>query len=65
MLDQWSAEPAAVLKAGGMGIREVRRAAKATDRSEAETARIVELAAVAGLARADFGAARALPTDGL
>lgn len=63
VLDQWSAEPAAVLKAGGMGVRELRRASKATDRSEAETARIVELAAVAGLARADFGSAHALPTE--
>ena len=63
VLDQWSAEPAAVLKAGGMGVREVRRAAKATGRSETDSARIVELAAVAGLARADFGSARALPTE--
>lgn len=62
LLDLWSAEPAAVLKAGGMGIREVRRAAKAIDRTETEAARVVELAAVAGLARADFGADRALPT---
>ncbi len=63
VLDQWSTEPAAVLKAGGMGIREVRRAAKATGRSETDAARIVELADVAGLARADFGSARALPTE--
>ena len=63
VLEQWSAEPAAVLKAGGMGIREVRRAAKATGRSEIDAARIVELAAVSGLARPDFGSARALPTD--
>jgi hypothetical protein len=63
VLDLWSAEPAAVLKAGGMGVREVRRAAKATGRSETDAARIIELAAVAGLARADFGSARALPTE--
>lgn len=62
LLDLWSAEPAAVLKAGGMGIREVRRAAKAIDRPETEAAQLVELASVAGLARADFGADRALPT---
>lgn len=62
LLDLWSAEPAAVLKAGGMGVREVRRAAKAIDRAEVEAARIVELVAVAGLARADFGASQAVPT---
>ena len=62
VLDQWSSEPAAVLKAGGMGVRELRRAAKATDRSETEAARIVELVAVAGLAGADFGSAHVLPT---
>jgi hypothetical protein len=62
ILELWSAEPAAVLKAGGMGVREVRRAAKAADRTEPEAARLIELAAVAGLARADFGADRALPT---
>lgn len=62
VLDLWSAEPAAVLKAGGMGVREVRRAAKAIDRTEVEAARIVELVAVAGLARADFGASHAVPT---
>lgn len=62
ILDQWSAEPAAVLKAGAMGVREVRRAAKAADRTEAEASRIVELIAVAGLARVDFVAGRAVPT---
>ena len=62
ILDLWSAEPAAVLKAGGMGVREVRRAAKAIGRPEVEAARIIELVAVAGLTRADFGASQAVPT---
>ncbi|HEV2759929.1 MAG TPA: helicase-associated domain-containing protein, partial [Acidimicrobiales bacterium] len=62
ILGQWSEEPPAVLKAGGMGIREVRKAAKVTDRSEADAARIIELTAVAGLARVDSLAGRALPT---
>jgi len=63
ILDQWSQEPPPVLKAGGMGIREVRKAAKAVDRTDEETARLIELTTVAGLARVDFATGRALPTD--
>ena len=63
ILDQWSEEPPAVLKAGGMGIREVRKAAKAADRTDEEAARIIELTTVAGLARVDLLSGRALPTD--
>ena len=62
ILDQWSEEPPTVLKAGGIGIREVRKAAKAADRGEADAARIIELTAVAGLARVDSLAGRAVPT---
>ncbi len=61
VLDLWSTEPPAVLKAGGLGIREVRRAAKAMDRTEREAAHVIELAAVAGLVRVDI-AGDALPT---
>ncbi|MGI8807206.1 MAG: helicase-associated domain-containing protein [Acidimicrobiales bacterium] len=63
ILDQWSAEPPTVLKAGGLGIREVRKAAKVADRTDPETARIMELATVAGLARVDPLSGAALPTD--
>jgi len=62
VLDQWSTEPPAVLKAGGVGIREVRKAGKLLERTEVEAARIIELAGVAGLARADLFAGVALPT---
>jgi len=63
VLDQWSTEPPAVLKAGGLGIREVRKAAKLLDRTETEAARVIELAGVAGLARADLLTGLALPTE--
>lgn len=62
LLEVWSAEPAAMLKAGGLGIREVRRAAKVLDAGEVETARVIELVAAAGLAGAEFGSERAMPT---
>ena len=53
VLDAWGADPAKVLQAGGLGVREVRRVAKLTGRNEAEAARLVELAALAGLADVD------------
>ena len=62
ILEQWSEEPPTVLKAGGVGIREVRKAAKVADRSEADAARIIELTTVAGLARVDSVAGTAVPT---
>ena len=62
VLDLWSSEPPAVLKTGGVGIREVRKAAKLVDRTETETARVIELAGVAGLVRTDLMAGEALPT---
>ena len=62
ILDDWSTAPAKLLKAGGVGIRDVRRAAKATGRTEAEVSRIVDLAAFAGLAVADLLSGTAMPT---
>lgn len=62
ILDQWGTAPPAVLKTGGIGIRELRKAAKATDRTETEAARIVELAAAAGLVGADIVTGMVLPT---
>ncbi|MDQ6947431.1 MAG: helicase-associated domain-containing protein, partial [Actinomycetota bacterium] len=61
ILDSWQDAPAKLLKAGGIGIRDVRRAATAVGRSEIETARLIELAAVAGLAGWDAATATALP----
>ncbi|MFC5286957.1 helicase-associated domain-containing protein [Actinokineospora guangxiensis] len=49
LLRLWSAEPAPVRKAGGLGVREIRRVAKAAEVTEARAALLVELAAAAGL----------------
>lgn len=62
ILDDWAASPPSLLKAGGLGIREVRRASKATGRSEVEAARVVDLAVVAGLASVDRASGSVLPT---
>ncbi|WP_189208623.1 helicase-associated domain-containing protein [Actinokineospora fastidiosa] len=54
LLRLWSDEPAPVRKAGGVGVREIRRLAKAADVSEARAGLLMELAAGAGLV-ADSG----------
>lgn len=56
------AEPPALLKAGGMGVREVHRVAKAIGRGDLEAARLIELAGVAGLIGTDYLAGLVLPT---
>jgi len=62
LLDEWGERPAKLLKSGGVGIREVRRVGTVCDRSETEAARIVELAAVAGLIAADRDAGSVMPS---
>jgi hypothetical protein len=49
MLELWSAAPPAVLRAGGVGVRELKRAGKELDLPEARVALLVEVAAAAGL----------------
>jgi hypothetical protein len=49
VLRDWSADPPAVLRAGGLGVRELRRTARLLDLSEAATVVVVEVAAAAGL----------------
>lgn len=49
LLDSWGGEPPDVLRSGGLGVRELRRAAKALDIDEARLALIIELAVGAGL----------------
>ncbi|MGO3328361.1 helicase-associated domain-containing protein [Gordonia sp. (in: high G+C Gram-positive bacteria)] len=49
LLDALSAAPAAVLRAGGIGVRELRRLAKTTGLSMTRVGLIVELTASAGL----------------
>ena len=61
ILEGWQETPPKLLKAGGIGIREVRRAAAAIGRSETVVARIIDLAAVAGLAGWDDESGVALP----
>ena len=62
-LDLWSTEPPAVLRTGGLGVRELRRTATALDLPEPETAFWLELAFGAGLLAADGEAAeRWMPT---
>ncbi len=61
ILDGWAADAPRQLKAGGLGIQVVRRVAKAIGRSEADTARVIELAAAAGLVSIDAASDAALP----
>ncbi|HVF13727.1 MAG TPA: helicase-associated domain-containing protein [Acidimicrobiales bacterium] len=61
ILDLWAVDAPRQLKAGGLGIQAVRRAAKAIDRSEVEAARVIELAAAAGLVSIDAGSDAVLP----
>lgn len=54
LLEELEQRPAALLKSGGVGIREVRRAATVLGVGEAPAAQVLELAAAAGLiGRAD------------
>lgn len=62
MLDSLAAQPAKLLKDGGIGVRELRRLAKATDRSERDTARLLDMAVAAGLLWIDSTLDAALPT---
>jgi hypothetical protein len=45
----WGETPASVLRSGGLGVRELRRVGQTLDLDDASTARVVELAYVAGL----------------
>lgn len=47
--ESFGALPAKLLKSGGLGVREVRRVAKALGRNERDAARLIELAAGVGL----------------
>ncbi|MDE3720764.1 helicase-associated domain-containing protein [Nocardiopsis sp. N85] len=53
LLESWSAEPAAVLRNGGLGVRDLRRAARVMDTDDATAALYVEIAHVAGLLGTD------------
>jgi hypothetical protein len=49
LLDRWALEAPAVLKSGGLGVRDLRAAASALDVDESLAALIVEVSAAAGL----------------
>ena len=49
LLEAWTASPPGVLRAGGLGVRELKRAALAMDTDEVHAALLVEVAAAAGL----------------
>lgn len=53
LLERWSQDPAAVLRNGGMGVRDLRRAAQTMDTDETTGALFVEVAYAAGLLGAD------------
>jgi hypothetical protein len=53
--DEWSRHPPAVLRTGGVGVRELRRIARAVGVDEATAALVIEVAAAAGLIGATNG----------
>jgi hypothetical protein len=55
LAELWSAAPPAVLRAGGLGVRDLRRTARALDVPEDAAALLVEVAAAAGLVAATHG----------
>lgn len=56
LITLWSAEPAPVLRSGGLGVREAKRAARHLDADDTATAFVVELAVASGLVAASEGA---------
>ncbi|MDX6552461.1 MAG: hypothetical protein QOH74_949, partial [Gaiellales bacterium] len=49
LLEQWSADPPGVLRAGGVGVRDLKRTAQRIESSEQIAALLIEVAAGAGL----------------
>ena len=57
LLSEWSREPAAALRSGGLGIRDMRRTARQLDVDESTVALLAEVTVAAGLvAESDEGA---------
>ncbi|HZI97224.1 MAG TPA: helicase-associated domain-containing protein [Actinomycetales bacterium] len=55
LADLWSAAPAPILRAGGLGVRELRRVSLELDVEADVAARVVEIAYAAGLVASDGG----------
>lgn len=53
LMERWSQEPAAVLRNGGLGVRDLRRAAQSMDTDDTTTALLLETARAAGLLAPD------------
>ncbi|MCW2714195.1 MAG: hypothetical protein JWN88_1242 [Frankiales bacterium] len=49
LLESWALRPPTVLRAGGLGVRELKRSAQSADTSETTAALLIEVAAAAGL----------------
>ena len=63
LLEGWAAQPPAVLKAGGLGVRELKRIAKDLDVPESTASLLVEVVGAAGLVdQAPLADPRWLPT---
>ena len=64
LLEAWALDPPGVLRSGGVGVRELRRAARLLDADERTTALVVEVAHAAGLLGIDERGESWLPTAG-
>lgn len=62
LIEEWDLRPPAWLKAGGVGLRDVRRTAKALEVEEPATFLLIELAAAAGLVGLEATSMKVLPT---
>jgi Helicase conserved C-terminal domain/WYL domain len=62
LLERWGIEPPPVLRSGGVGVREMRRAARELDLDDRQTSLLVEVAHVAGLVAPDGDGVDWLPT---
>jgi hypothetical protein len=63
VVDAWGEDPPAVLRAGGLGVRELKRAAALLDGDVAATVRALEIAFAAGLVSTDSTGSQWLPTS--
>lgn len=61
--EMWSEAPAKPLQSGGIGVREVRKAAKLVDHPEAIAGRLIELASAAGIIGVDRSGSFVAPTS--
>jgi hypothetical protein len=63
LVEAWGEDPPAVLRAGGIGVRELRRSAALLDGDLAATVRALEIAFAAGLVSTDSTESEWMPTS--